>query len=538
MPGLDESAGLAGTSATGTWGFIFNEAAVYDPEIQGPIERINFSWDSRYTPTATPIAGDGTFEDLAFVASSLAVRQYDEVQDRELYWMVFARREFVRRANHPDWTGFSIMNISAGDYLRFPAGVPGQATQPDFTKPLTFGYVQGTSCGNQCRTEGRTYFGRAEIDNWQVVINPEEGIRFSQDEYVVREDAGEFELTIWRIGEVSEQASVLLSTEDGTAVAGLEGQGDYDAISDMLVVFEPGQSVVKVPLIVHDRDIFTLSVTFTVRLHNVSGAELGDPVVATVRINDKTTGGFCDIGFDQNADAGADLCVAVVSSGKVSSNDQLPFAGLTPGFTELANQNRLEDMVINNLGPESVSDFTVEVRIPKENLAGFGLRNNNVKQDLDSYTIECAIPAGVNDPQYVIMRCEVEYKQGQSLQPGQSVTLMAAGAGGVDQHRFYFGYAATVSGSMTVTIEAEAIASVPADTNMLNNIGSVTILANPGGDVDAGGGGGGALSVWFFVLIVTGLLLRAQRTYRQEQAADDCAPLIARRQNSNSRPPM
>lgn len=512
MPGLDASAGITGTSATGTWGFIFNEAAVYDPETQGPIERINFSWDSRYTPTATPIAGEGTFEDLAFVASSLAVRQYDEAQDRELYWMVFARREFVRRNLHPDWTGFSIMDITAGDFLRFPAGVPGQAAQPDFAKPLTFGYVQGTSCGGQCSAEGRTYFGRAEIDNWQVVVNPGEGIRFSRAEYEVQDDGGEIALAIWRIGDVSEPASVLLSTEDGTAVAGLDGQGDYDAISDRLVEFEAGQSVVAVPVTINgNRNNFQPTLNFIARLHNAVDGVIGTPAEAVVTISyERLFGANCDIGFDSEASSGADLCASSLTTGDVPAIVNVGFSGLTAGFNELPYRKEVA-VSLRNMGAEPVTQFDVELRVPKLHLAGFGLTFNGVDVDRvgDPFIVRCEIPLGINDPDFVIVRCRYTYKSGQSLGVDQIEPVF--GAGGPE---FYFGYAATVPALMEFTLEAEIIDSAPSDPNPANNVTSLIVAPNQS-PVNRGGGGGGALSPWaVLVLTMWGAWIVAMRVRR------------------------
>jgi hypothetical protein len=528
MPGLDAAAGITGTSATGTWGFLFNETATYDPVAQGPIDHINFHWDSRYTPLGTPFpTGDGTFEELAFVASSLAIRQYDEAQNRYLYWAVFARREFVRRTLHPDWTAFSILEIRQADFqnpLSSPWFLPGQAPQPDFSKPMTFGYVQGTSCNNQCRTENRTYFSRADIDNWRVEVEPAPSdcdtspgrLRFTAAARSAPENAGTIPVEVSRVcgavGEVS-VPYLLMGVAPDIAVLSQDYRhppGTNTPQTDTgVLVFGPGTTSRTIDLEFIDNDIVDGSRSLAIELQQpTGGAELADPDRIVVTILDDESGADLAV-LDANQQGNGRPFPIVTSS--------LAFAGLPATFNELPYRFRVHPSLIN-LGPLGAHRFNVELRLPKLHLAGFGLENNGATWESDAgrISVTCEIPV-VNDPDFVFVRCAHVYEPRRPYEIASGTRFSA-----IPNHfNLYVGYAGTVPAGMAFGYEVEVSAVAPPDATDANNlqvfqlVPQATTIPNPGGN---SGGGGGSVSASFVALLsLLGLIATAGKRRRSSR---------------------
>lgn len=522
MPGLDPATDISATSATGTWGFIFNESAIYDTIAQGPIEYVNFYWDSRYTPAGTPIpSGEGTFEDLAFVAASLAVRQYDQTLDRDLYWVVFARREFVRRTLHPDWTGFSILEIRQADFenpLTSPWFVPGQASQPDFSKPMTFGYVQATSCGNQCRVEDRTYYGRADIDNWRVEVQPAPNdcdtspgrLRFTFADRAVPENGGTISLGVSRVcgavGEVSVPYLLVGVTPD-TAVLSQDYRhppGATTPQTDMGVVsFAPGTTSSSIDLELIDNDIIDGSRSLAIELQQpTGGAQLADPDRMVVKILDDESGADLAV-LDANEQSNSIRFQRVTSS--------LAFQGLTSTFNDLPHRFRVHP-ALTNLGPLGVHHFEVELRLPKLHLAGFGLENNGATWESDGgrISVTCEIPVA-NDPDFVLVRCVHVLEPGGSFEiaPGARFSALP------DHFKLYVGYAGTVPAGMAFGYEVEVSAVAPPDANDANDVLVFELVPRAASTPIPGSGGGGAVSASVLALLSLLGLVRAARRQRR-----------------------
>jgi hypothetical protein len=149
------------TGFTYTWGFIFKEAATYDPAEHGSVARIDVTWDARRTP--------GTSRNPA---TTFAIRQ------DAYYWMLFIGRQFITADG--EWRRFELRDLVEASFDNEGRGwrQDGQPPLPDFSHPMTFGYAQGASCAivdgtTQC--PAGPGLASADIDNWRVVLTLAEG---------------------------------------------------------------------------------------------------------------------------------------------------------------------------------------------------------------------------------------------------------------------------------------------------------------------------------------------------------------------------
>jgi hypothetical protein len=136
------------------WGILINDQAVYNPATMGPIERIDFDFDSRLPPG-----------ERGSRAVSLAVQQDG------FLWGAIARRELITEAS---WTPWSISDLQAADLVPHIWMEDGQPAMPDFSEngsPISFGIVQGQSCPATSDCSAPPTPIEVDIDNWAVTVN-------------------------------------------------------------------------------------------------------------------------------------------------------------------------------------------------------------------------------------------------------------------------------------------------------------------------------------------------------------------------------
>lgn len=244
-------------------------------------------------------------------------------------------------------------------------------------------------------------------------------------------------------------------TDTGTLAFG-------DGVDRQVIVFETV-----------DNDTLDTARSLTIDLlAPTNGALLGDPSRVTISIIDD--------------DVGADLSVQSLTFEHLTASITT-FPGLGAGFNDLRHRYRVVAVVRNN-GPAAVSNFSVELAIPKEHLAGYGQAPGS------SCRVLTPDPP---DPLAVQVLCD-----GLSLGPGESMTLPG------NASPLYAGYASSVPRDRAFEYRARvrsAGASVP-DPNAANDqlTASVTPRTSSGG---GGGGGGGSVSMQWLALL--GLLALA-----------------------------
>ena len=118
---------------TGTWTFLMNSAAIYDPGTSGPIDTIDYRWDSRLSPVER-LGG----------AITLAVQQDG------FTWAALNRRLFTESVNTV-WRSYELLGLVESDFTYGGSWrLTGQPLNPDFSasgSPITFGFSNGVSRG-------------------------------------------------------------------------------------------------------------------------------------------------------------------------------------------------------------------------------------------------------------------------------------------------------------------------------------------------------------------------------------------------------
>jgi MYXO-CTERM domain-containing protein len=212
------------------------------------------------------------------------------------------------------------------------------------------------------------------------------------------------------------------------------------------------------------------------------GAVLGDRSRLTVTILDD--------------DVGADLEVVSLTFQQITS-DITEFAGLTAGFNDLRYRHRVVAQVRNN-GQAAVSNFSIELLVPKDHLAGYGQTPGS---NCEVLTVDPA------DPVYVHVACT-----GLALDPGASINL--------PDRPFYVGYASVVprNAGYTYSAAVRTLGASVRDTSAANDSRSAVLV--PRESSGSGSGGGSMSPAWLAVL---GLLiaLRRRRSYSSMRAAQE-----------------
>lgn len=233
--------------------------------------------------------------------------------------------------------------------------------------------------------------------------------------------------------------------------------------------FADGVVMQAIALEIMDNDVMDGNRDLAISLLDPSGgAELATPATFAITIVDD--------------EAGADLAVTGITHQELpSSTTVTPFAGLSNGFNDLRYRYRVFATVRNN-GPAAISNFTLEMWIPKEYLAGYGQTPGS----------SCEILAlDPPDPDRVRLYCT-----GLALGPGESTQLPP------QSHPLYVGYASTVPVGQAFTYNA-----------MVPSLGASVIDPDPtnnslGEDLvpRASSGGGGALAPGWLALLLLGLI--------------------------------
>lgn len=306
-------------------------------------------------------------------------------------------------------------------------------------------------------------------------------LRFDSASRNVTENDGVVQINVSRscgsIGEVS--VDYLLTP--GTAVptddylhpsSAAEPQTDTGTL-----VFGDGVEVQSIAIGMVDNDAIDGTRNFTIELLTpTGGAELDDPSLLTVNILDD--------------DAGADLSVESITFTKLSPSIAT-FPGLTAGFNDLRHRYRVVARIRNN-GPAAISNFSIELAIPKDHLAGYGQAPGS------SCEVMVLDPV---DPDFVYVTCT-----GLSLGSGESIDLPS------DAAPFYAGYASVVprNAGYEYSASVRTLGASVQDTNGDNDSRSATLTPRTGSGSSSGGG---SISPEWFALL--GLLLLLQQRHRR-----------------------
>ncbi len=244
--------------------------------------------------------------------------------------------------------------------------------------------------------------------------------------------------------------------------------------------FADGVDVRTISVEMVDNDVVDGNRDFTMELlAPTGGAVLGDASRITVTILDD--------------DVGADLIVEDIAFDMLTSS--IPaFEGLSAGFNDLRYRFRVSARV-RNAGPAAIENFSIELAIPKDHLAGYGQAPGS------SCEVITLIPS---DPVYVHLACT-----GLSLGPNESLTLPASGAA------FYVGYASVVPRGAGYQYSAAVRtlgASVP-DLNSGNDSLNETLVPR---ERSSSSSGGGAMSAGWLAILG---LLAAMRWRRRRASA-------------------
>ena len=106
-------------------------------------------------------------------------------------------------------------------------------------------------------------------------------IQLSAASYSVNEDAGSITITVTRTGNTAISASIQYATTDAMASSPF----DYNAASGTLT-FAAGQSSKSFTVVINNDNAREANETFNVILSNISNANFGNPIAATITIND------------------------------------------------------------------------------------------------------------------------------------------------------------------------------------------------------------------------------------------------------------
>jgi uncharacterized repeat protein (TIGR01451 family) len=144
-------------------------------------------------------------------------------------------------------------------------------------------------------------------------------IGFGAAAYSVGEGAGQVTLTVLRSGGAAGDVFVDFTTLDGSAVGGVEGNGDFDTTSGTLT-FGPGATSATITVRVTQDSRAEGNETFQVQLANVrGGATLGSPAVATVTIVDDESAFQFDTGAFTVTEGTASAAIKVVRTGPLTT---------------------------------------------------------------------------------------------------------------------------------------------------------------------------------------------------------------------------
>ena len=261
---------------TGTWTFLMNSAAIYDPGTSGPIDTIDYRWDSRLSPVER-LGG----------AITLAVQQDG------FTWAALNRRLFTESVNTA-WRSYELLGLVESDFTYASSWrLTGQPLNPDFSasgSPITFGISNGVSRG----------FGGVDAlcanpppngidtDNWSVTLytqGPTPGpgeLEFVSGTASVAESAGTVDLDVRRVTGSAGAVSVDYATVPVTATA----DADYTTTAGTLD-FADGETSRTLSVPILDDSETEGDESFSVELSNpTGGATLGAPAAATVTIGD------------------------------------------------------------------------------------------------------------------------------------------------------------------------------------------------------------------------------------------------------------
>src|SRR5262249_26657583 len=110
---------------------------------------------------------------------------------------------------------------------------------------------------------------------------PSSTLQFGQSFYATFEDCTGVTITVARLGDTSNSASVDYATQPGTA----SDRSDFDAAAGTLR-FAPGETAKSFDVLISEDSFTEGTESFTVALANPSGAALGSPASASVQIFD------------------------------------------------------------------------------------------------------------------------------------------------------------------------------------------------------------------------------------------------------------
>ncbi len=293
-------------------------------------------------------------------------------------------------------------------------------------------------------------------------------LRFTSPSLSVPEGQGTLSVEVERICGSTGVVSVDYVLVAGTAVPAadyLHPPGSTTPQTDGgMLEFADGIVSQAIALEIVDNDVIEGDRTLAISLADpTGGAELASPGNFAITIVDD--------------DAGADLAVTGIDFLEVSS-PITPFTGLSSGFNELRYRYRVFATVRNN-GPAAISNFSFEMGIPKEHLAGYGQAPGST----------CSIlTVDPPDPVEVHLSCT-----GLALGPGESIQLPPHGS------PLYVGYASTVPASRAFTYYAG-----------VRSLGASVVDPDPSNDVlgedliprTSSGGGGAASPLWLAALLL------------------------------------
>lgn len=241
-----------------------------------------------------------------------------------------------------------------------------------------------------------------------------------------------------------------------------------------MLEFADGVVSQTIALEIVDNDVIEGDRTLAISLADpTGGAELASPGNFAITIVDD--------------DAGADLAVTGIDFLEVSS-PITPFTGLSSGFNDLRYRYRVLATVRNN-GPAAISNFSFEMGIPKEHLAGYGQAPGST----------CSIlTVDPPDPVEVHLSCT-----GLELGPGESIQLPPVSS------PLFVGYASTVPANRSFTYYAgvRSLGASVMDPDPSNDVLGVDLVPRT-----SSGGGGSAAPLWLVALLlglfVMGLMAR------------------------------
>lgn len=253
------------------------------------------------------------------------------------------------------------------------------------------------------------------------------------------------------------------------------------------LVFGNGIDLQSIVIGMVDNDVIDGTRGFTVELLvPTGGADLGDPSRLAVSILDD--------------DVGADLEVVSLTFQEITS-DIAEFPGLTAGFNDLRYRHRVVAQIRNN-GQAAISNFSIELLVPKDHLAGYGQAPGSSCEVL---TVDPA------DPVYVHVACT-----GLSLDAGASMNLPDAA--------FYVGYASVVprNAGYTYSVAVRTLGASVQDINAGNDSRSESLV--PRTSSGSRSGGGATSPAWLAVFGLLAVLQWRRRGSRTRVAQEFRGP--------------